>query len=119
MSKGRRAKRHRISIQSAVTETGNYGQKKVTSWQTVIGLENIPADYSVTGGTESFRGNQVQADVVAVFAIRQHPTAITPLHRVLYNGLAYGIVAVRPSDGPFESGHRDTLIFVKAIADNG
>lgn len=119
MPKGRRAKRHRITIQYAETEIGNYGQKKITDWLPVIGLENIPADYTVTGGTETFRGNQVQADVVAVFGIRQHPTAITPLHRVFYNGQAYGIAAIRPSDGPFESGHRDTLIFVKAIADNG
>jgi hypothetical protein len=113
--KGRRAKRHRITIESAVTELGDYGQKKITSWQPVAGLEDIPSDYTVTGGTETFRGSQVQADVVAVFSIRTHPTAITPIHRVLYAGKAYGIVAVRPSDGPFESGHRDTLIFVKAL----
>lgn len=117
--KGRRAKRHRITIQSAVTETGGYGQKKITSWANVIGLVDIPADYTVTGGTETFRGHQVQADVVAVFSIRTHPTAITPLHRVLYLGQAFGIVSIRPSDGPFESGHRDTLIFVKALADLG
>lgn len=117
--KGRRAKRHRITIQSAITETGGYGQTKTTGWANVTGLVNIPADYAVTGGTETFRGQQVQADVIAVFTIRTHPTAITPLHRVLYLDQAYGIVSVRPSDGPFESGHRDTLIFVKALADLG
>jgi hypothetical protein len=117
--KGRRAKRDRITIQSEVTEIGNYGQKKTVRWENVIGLVDIPADFAVTGGTESFRGQQVQADVVAVFTIRQHPTAITPLHRVLHVGHAYGVVSVRPSDGPHESGHRDTLIFVKALADIG
>lgn len=115
MPKGRRAKRYRIAIQGFTETKGNYGQP-VRVWSDVPTMASIAADYNVTGGTETFRGQQVQAEVVAVFAIREQPTEITTEHRLVHEGKTYGIVAVRPSDGPFENGHRDTLIFVKALA---
>lgn len=118
MAKGRRARRERITIQSVGAGTGDYGQP-LKIWSDIRELVNIPAGYDVVGGTETFRGNQVQADVVAVFSIREQPTPITPMNRLVHNEKVYGISAVRPSNGPFENGHRDTLIFVKAIANNG
>lgn len=117
MPKGRRAKRERITIQRKVTTDGDYGQKKTVRWENVRGLVDVHADYDVTGGTETFRGQQVQAGVEAVFAIRQQPTPLSTEYRVLHGTKPWGIVAFRPSDGPFESNHRDTLIFVRAISE--
>ena len=120
MAKGRRAMRNRITIQSAVITTGNYGQQVESSWSNVTGLVSIPADFVVTGGGEMFRGSQVQADVVGVFTIRGQPISILTQHRVVHvddSNKAYGISSVRPAAGPFESADRDLLIFVKAIAD--
>ncbi len=119
MPKGRRAKRERITIQRPVYEEGNYGQRKITGWQDVKSLTNLFADWDVIAGSETFRGQQVQADVGAVFSIREQPIALSTEYRLLHinTGKAWGIVGFRPAKGHYESSHRDTLIFVKAISE--
>lgn len=118
--KSRRIKRHRITIQKQVVETGASGAKKVTGWTDVRNLRDIPADFVIVSGGEKFRGNQVQAEVVGVFAIRIQPISILTSYRVVHtNGQKkpYGISLVRNCEGEYESADRETLIFVKAIAD--
>ena len=114
----RRTKRFRIAIQKSVKVKGNYGQDKVTGWEDVSGLVDVPADFEITGGGETYRGKQVEAGVTGVFTIRQHPIPIVTTYQVLLQDKPYGIVSVRPVMG-LDSADRETLIFVKAIAENG
>lgn len=118
MAKGRRARRHRVTIQSPVRTTGDYGNGKIVSWDDQ--LVNIPADFEHTGGTEVLRGEQVQAEVVGIFKIRKHPIPVLTTYQLLHlndGGKAYGIVSARPKPGPADSADRDIWIYVKAIAD--
>jgi hypothetical protein len=120
MAKGRRARRHRITVQRAVVTVGDYGTKKITGWEDVSGLVCVPADFRIVGGTENYRGQQVEAGVVGVFEIRMQPSPVLTTYQLVHlndNDKPYGITAIRPIPGPFESADRDLAIFVKAIAD--
>jgi len=117
MRRVRRTKRFRITVQKAVKVKGNYGQNKITSWEDVSGLVSVPADFEVTGGGETYRGKQVEAGVTGVFTIRQHPITIYATYQILLQDKPYSIVSVRPVEG-LDSADRETLIFVKAIAEN-
>ena len=114
-----RSRRDRITFQSPVTTQNAYGQDKVTSHADVIGLTNVHADFEHTGGTESFRGRQIQANVIGVFELRMPRTEVLPTYRVVHvndSNKAYEIVSARPAEGQYEGGNRTMWVFVKAIA---
>lgn len=106
--------RQYIKVQSAVTTKNSYGDKVISSYTDYL---TARARWMHTGGTETFRGRQVQADVVGVFEIRYHPSiAITPDMFVLWEGTRYGITSVRPAECKTEGGYKTIEIYVKAIA---
>lgn len=115
----RRSRRDRIAFQSPVTTKTSYGQDKVTSYVNVTGLDNVHADFTHTGGTETFRGRQIEAGVVGVFEIRMPRVEIDPRWRVLHvnkSNKPYEIVSARPAEGEYEGGDRFMWLFVKGLA---
>ncbi len=111
-----RAHRQRIDIQTPITETvEGYGNKRITGYTTTYA--GVAATWIHTGGSETFRGRQIQADIVGVFEIRYHPRyQITPDMSVLWNGVRYEIYSARPCESKTEGGFKKIEIFVKAIA---
>jgi hypothetical protein len=115
----RRARRDRITIQTPTRAETAYGQQKTTGYANVAGLTNLHADFEHTGGTETFRGRQIEPSVIGVFEIRMPRVDVEPTYRVLHTNKsdkAYEIVSARPAENQFEGGERTMWIFVKAIA---
>lgn len=112
-----RVYRQNILIQSPVYGAeDSYGDKPITGYSTVVSCR---ARWIHTGGSETFRGRQIQADISGVFEIRYHPTVlslITPLMSVSEGSTRYGIHSVRPSECKTEGGFKTIEIFVKALA---
>lgn len=111
----RRCRRDRITIQSPIKTETEYGQEKTTSWASVAGLVNLHAEFEHIGGTETFRGRQVEAGVNAVFEIRTPPVAIDPRFRVLCGDKAYEIISIRPVEHQYEGGVKGFWLFTKSI----
>ena len=115
----RRSRRDRITFQQPVTTKTSYGQDKVTSYTDVANLVAVHADFTHTGGTEMFRGRQIEAGVVGVFEIRMPRVAVDPRWRVLHvnkSNQVYEIVSARPAEGEYEGGERCMWVFVKGLA---
>jgi hypothetical protein len=118
--KARRAMRERVTIQSAQRKNDAYNQPIFDGWYDIPELTGLPANWEHTGGTETFRGRQVEAGIAGVFELRLPPVEITPAMRVKHLNFAdktYEIVSVRPSDNGYEGGFRYVLVFVRALAD--
>lgn len=107
--------RQRITIQTPVTTFDPYGDPTITSYTNTY--VNIPARWIHTGGAESFRGRQIQSDIVGVFEIRYHPQMeIDPSMSLLWEGTRYEVYSVRPKESKSDHGRYCELeIFVKAI----
>ena len=99
--------RQRITIQSKTDAADAAGQPTRTWSNTYI---NEPAQVEYTGGTETFRGRQLEAGIQAVFTVR-HRDEYTPEMRISYGGNYYGIVRVRPVQG----GRRYTELYCRAV----
>lgn len=115
----RRAYRDRITFQAPIKSESPYGQQKIVSHANISGLVGLHADFTHTGGTETFRGRQVQPTVIGVFEIRNPRMTIDPAWRVIHHNdcdKAYEIVSARPAEDQFEGGNRRIWVFVKAIA---
>lgn len=109
----RRAMRERITIRSKTTSPDSFGQP-IPTWTPI--LSDIPATFHHVGGGESFRGSQVQADVIGVFEIRVTDLVTPSGSDVLWNGKSYGIVSIRPYEGNYAGGVQYVEIHVKAVA---
>lgn len=109
-----RAYRQNIKIQTPVYgPEDNYGQKPITGYSDVL---NCRARWMHTGGSETFRGRQIQADIVGVFEIRYHQRVnVDSSMSVLWDGKRYEIYSARPSECKTEGGFKTIEIFVKAI----
>lgn len=81
----------------------------MSTW--VTRLANEPARYIATGGGTSYRGQQLEETIVAVFEVR-YRAGYSPTERVLFNGETYGITRVMLVDGNF----RYLALFCKAVA---
>lgn len=89
------AMRHRVSIQQPTETLDDYGQPVVT-WTNWI--TNEPAEYCPVGGTESMRGDQLEANVRAKFIVRYRDGYTTQM-KVVHNGTRYGILYVNEVEG--------------------
>ena len=105
--------RERITIRSKSTTPDAFGQL-IPTWTPV--LVSTPATFYHVGGGESFRGSQVQADVIGIFEIRVTNVVSPADNDVLWNGKSYGIVSVRPYEGDYTGGVQYLELHVKAIA---
>lgn len=115
----RRARRERITFQSPVTTKSEYGADKITGYANIADLTGVYASFEHTGGTETFRGRQIEAGVQGVFEIRYPRQDIRPTWRVVHqnnNDKAYEIVSARPAEHELEGGNRIMWIFVRAVA---
>lgn len=114
-----RARREVITLQQQITAPDAYGTPVLTGYADVTGLENMRAWFEFTGGTETFRGQQLEANIAGVFEIRKPSVDITPtmiLKHVNQTNKLYEIVAVKPVEGAHEGGFRDIHLFVRAYA---
>lgn len=120
MAKTRRmSRRDRITFQQPVITKNSYGQDIATGYSNVPDLVSVHADFTHTGGTEVFRGRQIEAGVVGVFEIRMPRQTIDPRWRVLHlnkDNTPYEIVSARPTEGEYEGGDRFMWVFVKGLA---
>ncbi len=103
------AMRHRVTIQQPTEEQDETGQPIVT-WSNWITGE--PAEFKPTGGTESMRGEQLEANVKGIFRVRWR-NGYTHQMRVVHSGVNYGILYVNPVEG----GRRYIDLMVTASGD--
>lgn len=87
--------RHRITIQQPTETVDSYGQPIVT-WGTFLAGE--PAQFMQTGGGESIRNRQVEANVKAIFTVR-YRAGYTEKMRIYHDGDYYGILRINPVEG--------------------
>lgn len=120
MARRHKSMRERITIKEPVYVEDSYGQQAIDDYALVAGLENLPASFEATGGTETFRGRQLEANIEGVFELRLPSVAVTPkmlVEHVSDGGKQYDIASARPAEGEYEGGFRKLWIFVKALAD--
>ena len=98
--------RQRITIQSVTVSVSDAGDRSET-WANAYTDE--PAEVNFVTGGETLRGKQVGANVGVVFLVRYRDDYDTS-RRVVYGGVNYGIVFVRPIEG----GRRYTELHCKA-----
>lgn len=89
------AMRERITIQAPTETLDDYGEP-IVEWTDIFTSE--PASMRHTGGTEVSRGEQVEANVKAVFTVR-YRDGIDSTMRIVHEGRAYGILHVNPVQG--------------------
>lgn len=114
-----KSRRERITFQAPTTAKSDYGQDKVTGYAPVTGLVKIHADFTHTGGTETFRGRQIEANVQGVFEIRLPRVAIDPKWRIVHvtgGNKVYEIVSARPAEYDYEGGDKFMWVFVRGLA---
>ncbi len=99
--------RQRIRVDNAVTASDDYGQPIVT-WTQLYAEE--PASFQPASGGEAGRGRQVESFINAIFTVHYRSTYRTS-QSILYNGVRYGIVYVKPVEG----NTRYLELFTKAI----
>lgn len=89
--------RDRITIQKPTESQDSYGQPVVT-WTTY--LANVPASFEPArlGSGETTRGRQVEATSSAILMTR-YIQGLTTKMRIVRNGVAYGILAIREING--------------------
>ena len=87
--------RQRITIQQSTDTLGTDGYL-TRAWSTL--WTNVPATFEQVSGGEVRFGKQIQATANALFTIR-YLGGITPLTRVSFNSVIYGIVQVNNIDG--------------------
>lgn len=102
------AMRHRITIESASTSPDDAGQP-IRTWSTL--RNSVPAQFHQTGGGQTYRGQQLQETIDAVFVTR-YRTGYDTTQRIVHDGTTYGIMRISPVDGV----NRYLEIFCKAIA---
>jgi hypothetical protein len=112
----RKARRDRITLQEPVTDRTTMGHPKVTGYTDI--LTNLHADFHQVGGTETFRGQQLEATVIGIFELRNPRQVIDPKWRVLHTNkddVPYEIVATRLMEEDHEGGDRTMWIMVKGV----
>lgn len=87
--------RHRITLQQDAGTADSAGQV-IENWSTW--LANEPAEVIETGGSESLRGQQIDATATHVVRIR-YRTGVTERLRIVWGTRVLGIVNVRDIDG--------------------
>lgn len=87
--------RHLVTIQQPTEALDDYGQPVVT-WTNY--LVNEPASFRPTGGSETSRGKQLEANVRGVFTVR-YRDGYKATMRVVHDSQAYGVLYVDPVDG--------------------
>ena len=102
------AMRDQITIQSHTSTRDTSGQN-VSTW--ADSLSNVPARHFDTGGGTSYRGQQLEESIVAVFVVRFNDT-INTKQQVVWNGTNYGITRVNRVDG----GRRYLELFCRGVA---
>jgi SPP1 family predicted phage head-tail adaptor len=102
--------RHRVQLQSNTTSVDAAGQVE-QSWTT---YRTCFAEVIYKGGSETIRGEQVDANLTAVIRIR-YPSAGTfpePEHRVTWDGHTFNIDSVQRRD----THEREVWLYVKEAA---
>lgn len=89
------AMRHRVNIEQPVESQDDSGQPVVT-WSTVLNQE--PASYMPTGGTEQMNGRQLEAGTRAIFYIH-YRCNLTRKMRLKFDNDYYGITALNEVKG--------------------
>ena len=77
---------------------GAGGTRKV--WAALDWRPEVWARVRAGGGGESFEGGRVNATATVVFRLRRR-SDLTPLDRILWQGVAYNIRALLPAAGSF------------------
>lgn len=89
------AMRYRCTIQQPVEAVDDAGQP-VVSWTNYVVDE--PCEYEPTGGIESMRGRQLEANTRAVFRVR-YRSGYTDQMSIVFEGERYGITNINRVDG--------------------
>ena len=118
MATNARSMRERITIKQPVYVKNSAGQRVIDTYIDIVTAS--PAKFLHTGGTESYHGRQLEANVIAVFEIRlprgvEVPTTCIVEH-LNAGGTEYGIVSVRPLEGKLEGGFRWVELYVRGLA---
>ena len=100
--------RHRITIQNFSSTRDGSGQA-VSSWVDLHSGE--PANFYDVGGGTSYRGQQLEEDVRAVFEVRFRE-GYSPKQRVVFEGSNYGITRV----GRVNGGRRYLALYCRGVA---
>ena len=100
--------RQRITVQSH-TDTRDAAGQAVSTW--ADRLTNEPARYLMTGGGTTYRGRQLEENVIAVFEVH-YRSGYDTTQQVIYDGETYGITRIEPVDG----GRRYLALHCKAVA---
>ena len=101
------AMRHRITVQN-YTETQDGAGQKIPTWADL--LTDEPARFYDVGGGTSYRGQQLQENVVAIFEVR-YRTGYDTTQKVIFDSQEYGITRVSRVDG----GNRYLALFCKGV----
>jgi len=101
------AMRERITIQQK-TDTRNDSGQAVSTWSDLY--TNEPARFTQTGGGQTYRGQQLQEDIVAVFVVRWRSAIENTQLRVVFDSTTYGITRAQRVDG----GRRYLELFARA-----
>jgi hypothetical protein len=113
------AMRERIHIEEPIhSPTDSYGKWTVLDWLPLAEETAFAATWEHVGGTETFRGRQLQPNVLGVFTIRDPRIEIKPEYRVKHlndNDKIYEIHSVRPFEGNLEGGFKLIDIYVKGL----
>lgn len=88
--------RHRLVVEEESTTLDSDTGQPIRTWTTLYASE--PAAYVEVRGGESFRGNQIEAGVNAVFTVRYREDWDTT-KRISFDGQTYGIVFVKKVNG--------------------
>jgi SPP1 family predicted phage head-tail adaptor len=89
------ALRWRVTIQSLTVSVSDAGDRS-EAWANFYVDE--PAEVNHVSGGETLRGKQVSAGIGVVFVVRYRDNYNTT-QRVVYDGVNYGIMFVRPVEG--------------------
>ena len=84
--------RHRIEIQQKVESQGSSGEP-IHTWQTVSGLESVPAEILSGLGKESESSSVKRGQKSARISFRW-TDGITEEMRIIHNNIAYDIAAI-------------------------
>lgn len=99
--------RERIRIQETREYVDDYGDR-VEGPKDILVAE--PASYLAVRGGETVRGRTIDSSIDAIFEIHYNAT-IVPKMQVVFDGMTYGIVDVRPAEG----GKRYLELFCKSV----
>lgn len=103
------AMRERVTIQQQ-TDTRDDSGQAVTTWTDLY--TNEPARFTQTGGGQTYRGQQLQEDIIAVFVVRWRSDLENTKLRVVFDSANYGITRAQRVDG----GRRYLELFARAVA---